>query len=551
MNIRTAFGVALLRLFLGQCVEAQHLDKTLLKTNALGYTKYDKTVAYSANKKVEQKKKGSCVNGPPPYPEKAPNAQTTTTDSTCQALGACHIGYTVSGDWVGYDFEFSDQDLYTFKDGSGKLPIEVVIRAAAGSNKKVDMKIYTDHEQLVAQKSVVVPGKGFQNFNDVMWKDIKLDPNDKRLRLYIFFVQGSTNLCSIDVRIKSQDPVPIPTVPMTWSAFDFDEAYDTTPDSYQGNCHDVDRDHGVDGSYTSDHICRNRDDSKCYIGWTRSGEWLLYQFYADRDGRHDIRARVAANAHDRKIKFVVTPDDGGPFGKVITVPNYGWSTFSDVIWEDVYLKKGHYELQVYFVTGSVNLCSTAVYPSDSSPTTPKPTLRPTRKPTRYPTNHPTVDPNCFDDEDYGYGGTFWKDCKWVARNNRCNSYDEGIHIGKNKCRKSCGYCHYTKKPTRSPTSSPTRWFVFDPSPNLKPTRNPTRKPTRNPTRKPTPKPSPKPTAKPSPKPTAKPTPKPTLEPTSASSSVSSLEYSAFADKPTGTKPSPSSPTHEFIFAEHN
>ena len=49
--------------------------------------------------------------------------------------------------------------------------------------------------------------------------------------------------------------VPTPhkgdTPPITWSAFEYDYAYDTTPDSYQGNCHDYDRDDGVDGMYTS------------------------------------------------------------------------------------------------------------------------------------------------------------------------------------------------------------------------------------------------------------------------------------------------------------
>eukprot|EP00536_Pseudo-nitzschia_multiseries_P001218 jgi/Psemu1/321974/estExt_fgenesh1_pg.C_150016 len=491
MNIRSAFGFVLLWFLLEPYAEAQH-HKSLLKTNALGYTKDNKKVAYSDNKKVVAKAKGSCVNGPPPNPIVAPNVQTTAADSTCQALGACHIGFTTSGDWVGYDFEFSDEDLNNYKDKDGKLPIEVVIRAAAGSNKQVDMKIYTDHESKVAQQSVIVPGKGFQNFNDVAWKDIKLDPDEKHLTLYIFFSQGSTNLCSIDIRIASQAPTK--TVPVTWAAFDYDDAYDSTPTSYQGNCHNMDRDDGVDGSYTFDQTCHNRDSSKCNIGWTRPGEWLLYQFDTDQDGRHDIRVRVATSAHERKIKLVLTPTNGGPSGKEMIVPSYGWTTYSDVIWENVYLHKGHYELQVYFTTGSVNLCSTAVYRSNSSPTrnpTPHPTRKPTRKPTGHPgpspTRHPTPHPtygNCFDDEHYHITGFSWKDCKWVAANNRCNSYDQGVHIGKNKCRKTCGYCHITDPPSSSPTASPSRWFHFPHDPTTKPP-TPTRKPTPQPTSAPT------------------------------------------------------------------
>ena len=39
--------------------------------------------------------------------------------------------------------------------------------------------------------------------------------------------------------------------PITWSAFEYDYAYATTPSSSQGNCHDYDRADGMDGMYTT------------------------------------------------------------------------------------------------------------------------------------------------------------------------------------------------------------------------------------------------------------------------------------------------------------
>lgn len=76
-------------------VSAAHHDKTLLETNALGYTKSrPNDVAYSENYEVDKEVKGECVNGPPPGGKLAPDAQTTKYDSKCQALGACHIGFT-------------------------------------------------------------------------------------------------------------------------------------------------------------------------------------------------------------------------------------------------------------------------------------------------------------------------------------------------------------------------------------------------------------------------------------------------------------------------
>ena len=75
--------VLVLGLILGRCyhdvVEASHHDKTLLKTNALGYTKRSQKVSYAANFKVEKKTEGVCVNGPPPDSKIAPNSQTTKT----------------------------------------------------------------------------------------------------------------------------------------------------------------------------------------------------------------------------------------------------------------------------------------------------------------------------------------------------------------------------------------------------------------------------------------------------------------------------------------
>ena len=76
-------------------VSAEHHDKTLLETNALGYTKIRPTdVAYSENYEVDHEVRGKCVNNPPPGGILAPDAQTTEYDSQCQALGACHISFT-------------------------------------------------------------------------------------------------------------------------------------------------------------------------------------------------------------------------------------------------------------------------------------------------------------------------------------------------------------------------------------------------------------------------------------------------------------------------
>ncbi|KAL3906001.1 MAG: hypothetical protein SGILL_009453, partial [Bacillariaceae sp.] len=134
---------------------ADYRDTVLLETNALGYTKRDHTVAYSDNYEVDNEVKGTCVNGPPPNPRKAPDAQTTENDSTCQALGACHIGFTKPGEWVAYDFYFSDDDVYKFADHEGKIPLELTLRAAGppGKDRKMDLKIKNEYDKLVDQET--------------------------------------------------------------------------------------------------------------------------------------------------------------------------------------------------------------------------------------------------------------------------------------------------------------------------------------------------------------------------------------------------------------
>jgi hypothetical protein len=91
----------------------------------------------------------------------------------------------------------------------------------------------------------------------------------------------------------------------------------------------------------------------------------------------------------------------------------------------------------------------------------KPSRKPTRRPTHHPTRHPTPSSQCYNDKHYRYHGEDWKDCFWVRDNNHCDRYDEGKHIGREFCRKSCDWCDYhsntrrpTKKPTRRPTPSP-------------------------------------------------------------------------------------------------
>jgi hypothetical protein len=414
--------VLVLGLILGRCyhdvVEASHHDKTLLKTNALGYTKRSQKVSYAANFKVEKKTEGVCVNGPPPDSKIAPNSQTTKEDTTCQTSGACHVGFTKKGDWVAYDFRFDEEDLDNYADSRGKLPIEVVIRSAANDNKdrKVEMKIYTDYDSLVAQKTVVVPGKGFQNFNDVVWNDIKLDPKEKGLRLYIFFVAGNTNLCSIGIHIKGKgdDGGHIDDddddddddlyhdnerfVPFAINALAYDDAKERDNKIY-GSCAvgrpPIDE---PDAQNNDDRTCRKL--GKCHIGFTKEDESVTYKFKTkgpEEKTYVDITVRVSSN---KRKYFTMELLNGSKVeeNEYFRTKGGGYDDFYDVTWRRVPIDTSYddYKILITFTEGNMNMCSVRIDWSDEQPTQ-HPHVRPSpapyyKPPTRYPTRYPTVKP---------------------------------------------------------------------------------------------------------------------------------------------------------------
>ena len=133
----------------------------------------------------------------------------------------------------------------------GKLPVDVTIRAAGpnGKDRNVDLKIYTDSGSLEHEKTITVDGAGFQNFMDRTWSGIRLDPNKRQLRLFVFFVAGNTNLCSVKIAIASdRDPHPGDDdddddddgtvdkyIPFTVNALEYDDAIELD-DAVKGIC---------------------------------------------------------------------------------------------------------------------------------------------------------------------------------------------------------------------------------------------------------------------------------------------------------------------------
>jgi hypothetical protein len=328
------------------------------------------------------------------------------------AQGACHISFTKSGEWVAYDFYFDDDDVHKYADTNGKLPIEVTLRGAGppGQDRKVDLKIKTQYDKLVDEKSVIVQGKGYQTFNSVTWSGIKLDPKDKHLRLYIFFVAGNTNLCSIKIGITegndhgggdgddSDDHGPVDRyVPFAINALEYDSAKELD-DAVYGQCKvgqpPIDE---ADAQTTEDAVCQKL--GPCHIAFSYEGETVTYKFKTNKSGGSvyvDITARVASAPGSPKT-FTMEIMHGSKVDGIeyFQTTAEGYHSFADITWRNVPIDASYdvHSLVVGFTNGNINLCSVSVDWNDNHPTLPshpphKPTPQPVSKPTPMPP-HPS------------------------------------------------------------------------------------------------------------------------------------------------------------------
>lgn len=327
------------------------------------------------------------------------------------------MAFTKSGEWIAYDFSFDDDDVHKYSDSDGKVPLEVTIRAAAPSDRKVDLKIQSQHGSTVDEKVLVVPGKGYQTFNDVIWQGIKVHPRKKHLRLYIFFIAGTTNLCSIKVKVKrdhgggsddddddDDDSHPPVTryVPFALNALEYDDSHELD-DAVYGQCENgqppIDE---PDAQTTTDSICKEL--GPCHVSHTYEGEKVAYNFKSNgNEGKKyaDITARVAtASGSHKTFTMAIKHGDNLDKKEYFKFKGDGYQNFEDVNWYKVPIDTSYdtHVLEIGFENGNINLCSVEVAWHDhQQPTSPphpvsKPTLHPASKPTPRPVAKPSPGP---------------------------------------------------------------------------------------------------------------------------------------------------------------
>lgn len=302
----------------------------------------------------KSKTRGTC-------PRNGFNAQ-PTNDLICKSVDECNLGWTEPGEYIAFDFETNEEDfVFDNYNNEYELRVDVTIRVASLDwSRMILLEIGNDVDGSWPNTYLNSPGLGWQEFTDMVWHNVQLNMDVSNHSLYVFFLHGKVNLCSVSVRksryVDFEKGLNIP-------ALDFDDFYEKDPGVVLGTCGDG----LVDAQPTNDLICQYRDSSCCNIGWTEAGEWVSYDFTTPDSEDYDVWIRVASGVPGQKVRAELQfrgdwyhePFVNGSYSRVFDVPALGWQNFVDVRFS-IYLTDADFRIIVHFETGNVNLCSLGV-----------------------------------------------------------------------------------------------------------------------------------------------------------------------------------------------
>uniref|UniRef100_A0A7S4AXB1 Right handed beta helix domain-containing protein n=1 Tax=Pseudo-nitzschia australis TaxID=44445 RepID=A0A7S4AXB1_9STRA len=285
----------------------------------------------------------------------------TTTDNTCinRDHSKCNIGWWAPDEYLIYQFTIP-------QGGSGMYNIRA--RAATRrSNRYIKMDLTTkNRETLWNSTSLSVPKHGKQNFNDIFWNSVFLEPNQYSLKLKS---SGNTNLCSVAVLLSDTSSGPDPdddnskvVVPGIYSAMYYSDAdfFDTTT-ANRGNC-PFRKDTPIDAKINNDSTCKQSKtnfNGHCNIAFTAPNEYLVYDFKAKQDSIK-VSLRVASK---RKKKIHVELYSSNMVlleEKVVsTLASNSWNGYHTlVVWDQIGIgNEETFKMKITFLQGQVNLCS--------------------------------------------------------------------------------------------------------------------------------------------------------------------------------------------------
>jgi len=218
--------------------------------------------------------------------------------------------------------------------------------------------------------SLLVPNNGNQNFNDVIWESVFLEPNEYSLKLTS---SGNTNLCSVAVLLSdviegpdTDDDYNV-VVPGIYSAMYYsDTDFVDSTFSHQGNC-PFRKDTPVDAKINNDFTCKESKtnfDQHCNVAFTDPNEFLVYDF--KKESKQDsvkVSLRVASK-RERKIRVEIFSSNLNLLEQknITTQESTSWEAYSTIIvWDEVHIgEEETFKMKVTFLDGQVNFCAFAI-----------------------------------------------------------------------------------------------------------------------------------------------------------------------------------------------
>ncbi|KAG7374789.1 hypothetical protein IV203_013884 [Nitzschia inconspicua] len=306
---------------------------------------------YDAAFEVDTEIYGNCIEGQPPVTE--PDAQTTLKDAACQALGPCHIAFVQPQEYVVYRFAHSNEWIVRTKSGENKVFVDITVRVASLKPRLFTIELEYDGLTSSSQSFWSI-GLGWQEFQDVTFRMVSLDPTKDIHSVIVRFEEGSMNLCSITVEYSKQEPE------VTWSALEYSYDYRQYP-VVMGACLNLGDDVAVFSN--SDEMCLDRDGSFCRIT-PDPAPYLSYIFHVRSDEDFDIWVRAAAQYPKTTMRMEMRPAGQDVYDATFEIFSADLDDFKDVVWENLYLEENEYELRIYLQSYQT-LCSVAVKRSTS------------------------------------------------------------------------------------------------------------------------------------------------------------------------------------------
>lgn len=276
----------------------------------------------------------------------------------------CAVAFTEPDEFLSYRF-----DVPT--NSSGLLDFRV--RASASHAGK---RIRFEVRNATANATVVLAGKRFEVphgdgswdiYSDIVWKSQFLISGEYVLD--VRFLTGHVNVCSVSVLgsepIRTDDDLKL-QVPGIYSALNYYDYHDISPDTSKEKCHDG-LEIGMDTQMVNDPVCDSAisfvdGDITCTVAFTDREESLTYLLLTNDATRSiiDLSFRVASHDPNRRFLVEIDPLFGGE-SKEFFSPGLGFHTYDSIEWKGIAVEtSGVSELRVTFLDGRINFCALQV-----------------------------------------------------------------------------------------------------------------------------------------------------------------------------------------------